>query len=1056
MATCLWAANLLAASPVPEIWSVGDADGSPAGLALSPAGFRDFLANDFGYEDRFFLADYSDAATDFPYVLPGPVDTWGGTWSTAGWRTHEVNILFGLENLPEGLSTLVIDLADYSKDFLPLLKVSVNTLDAKFQLDAPGRDAATQRGPSLREPVMDTVSLSGDLRGATPFAIEIPIGKDVLRSGGNVVTITVLEGSWILFDRVALRSSAKLKDVRGDKFFVREVSPAPYEIEAEGGSIQPLIVDVEWLNGSPQLQVELDGREVFSRSVETGRYQFEVPMPATKRTKRSRYRVLCDGREVASGTVARNSGPAQTPASYVDTRIGTAHSRWMIAPGPWMPFGMVKLSPDNQNPGWQAGYQPSIESIGCFSHIHEWTMGGLGIMPANGELEVGVGDELKPDEGYRSRIDKRSEQADIGYYAVDLTDYDIKAELTATTRCGFSRFTFPEDRGEGRVLIELRPKAEYNFDLKEISVRQVGESRIEGSVHQFSGGVWSRDADQDYTLHFVIEFDRAIKRLGSWCDGIIREQTSGLESGECEEAGLFAVFDPSDGRTVQMRSGISLVSVENAAENLTSEVVGPFGWDFEAVRRSQTKVWNDLFSRVVISTDDRLEKIRFYNNMYRALCSRNIWSDVNGEWVSTDGIVRRVADPSKDFMLGCDAFWNTFWNLNQFWNLVTPEWSSRWVGSQMAMYEANGWLAKGPAGMNYVPVMVAEHEIPLIVSAWQMGIRDFNAHEALRAAVKMQTTPAQKIFRGFAGNRDIAAYMQYEYVPYDKGRFSNTMEYSFDDWTVGQFAKSLGDDATYRTFNERGGWWRNVIDEEGYSHMRDSEGRWMPDFDPFRSGANRHYVEGNAWQLTFFVPQDIPGLAEKIGRERFLDRLLWGFNQDEAWRYNAPNDQYWDHPVVQGNQQSMHFAFLFNYAGAPWYTQRWSRSILDRYYGSGVANAYLGDEDQGQMSAWAVMASLGLFQMDGGTSSEPVYEIASPLFEEVVIDLGGRYGRGESFTIRANNTSRKNMYVQSARLNGKPLYSFRFPASELLGGGQLVLEMGSQPNTDWGTEELSR
>ena len=494
------------------------------------------------------------------------------------------------------------------------------------------------------------------------------------------------------------------------------------------------------------------------------------------------------------------------------------------------------------------------------------------------------------------------------------------------------------------------------------------------------------------------------------------------------------------------------MSVENASENLLKEVTEPFGWDFGAVVQHQKDTWNSIFSRLAIKTSDRLEKVRFYNNMYRSVCSRNIWSDVNGQWRGTDGRVHRVADPQNDVMLGCDAFWNTFWNLNQFWNLVTPEWSGRWVRSQLALYDAYGWLAKGPAGLNYIPVMVGEHEIPQIVGAWQMGIRDFDGRKALEAAVKMQTTPAQKVFTGFAGNRDLEAYMQYGYVPYDKGRFSNTMEYSFDDWTVGQLAKSLGQDSLYRVFNDRGYWWQNVISEDGYCQMKDSKGQWLPDFDPFRSGANRHYVEGNAWQLTFFVPQDVPALVEKIGNKRFTDRLLWGFNQDEAFRYNAPNDQYWDHPIVQGNQQSMHFAFLFNWAGYPWHTQRWSRSILERYYGCGTANAYLGDEDQGQMSAWAVMASLGLFQTDGGCSTTPVYEIASPLFEEAVIDLGGRYGRGQKFTIRARNASRNNIYVQSAVLNGKPLESFKFPASELLKGGELVLEMGPEPATDWGVE----
>lgn len=1033
-----------------EVWSIGRLDRSPNEFALAPSGFRDFLAKDFGYEDKYYIVGRSTADADMPYVLPGPVDTWGGTWPTSGWRTHQVTILFDLDKKPaDSGNVLYVDLADYAKKFLPLLKVTVNSQDEKFQLSADGYSVAAQRKPGQSEQIVDSTALKGDLSKSTPANLEIKLKPGVLRKGANQVTITVLEGSWIMFDRIALASGGKVNVVKPAGIYVRGVDAAGYELP-DG---QPLIVDLEHISGKPLVEVFVDGRKVLSRKVDGGRYQLEAPMPVVTGQVKSKYKIVCDGRQVASGEVVRSPQPKQTAAGYVDTRWGTAHSRWMIAPGPWMPFSMVKLSPDNQNSGWQAGYQPSFENVGCFSHIHEWTLGGLGIMAANGELKVKVGDEQKPDEGYRSRIDKRTEKADIGYYSVDLTDYGIKAELTATTRCGFERFTFPKDRGDGRILIELHPEAEYGIQLKDINVRQTGPSRIEGYAREFSPGVWSYDADQDYTVNFVVEFDRPIKSIGSWVNDTINHDIRELKTGECRDAGLFVTFDVEESPVVQVRTAISPVSVENAAENLQKELAGPFGWDFNAVRQNQVKTWNDLFLRLKVKSDDRLEKQRFYNNMYRALCSRNIWSDVNGDWISTDGKKHRVANPDNDVMLGCDAFWNTFWNLNQFWNLVAPEWTNRWVNSQLALYDANGWLAKGPAGLNYIPVMVGEHEIPLIVSAWQMGIRDFDAKKALEAAVKMQTTPARKVHKGFAGNRDLATYMEHKYVPYDKGRFSNTMEYSFDDWTVGQLAKSLGDTATYRKFNDRGYWWKNVISDEGYCHMRDSKGNWLENFDPFRSGANQHYVEGNAWQLTFFVPQDVPALVEKIGKKRFTDRLTWGFNQDEAWRYNAPNDQYWDHPVVQGNQQSMHFAYLFNYADQPWNTQRWSRSILDRYYGYGIGNAYLGDEDQGQMSAWAIMTALGLFQTDGGCATEPMYEIASPVFEEVTIDLGNRYGRGKTFTIKANNASRKNIYVQSARLNGKELTSFRFPAKELLSGGVLELEMGAEPNTGWGIEK---
>ena len=235
-----------------------------------------------------------------------------------------------------------------------------------------------------------------------------------------------------------------------------------------------------------------------------------------------------------------------------------------------------------------------------------------------------------------------------------------------------------------------------------------------------------------------------------------------------------------------------------------------------------------------------------------------------------------------------------------------------------------------------------------------------------------------------------------------------------------------------------------------YNCTAATEEKWEKNFDPFKSGANHHYVEGNAWQLTFFVPQNVPALTEIIGKELFIDRLSWGFKASEPWRYNAPGDQYWDFPVVQGNQQSMHFAFLFNWAGQPWQTQRWSRSIIDRYYGFDTSNAYLGDEDQGQMSAWFVMAALGLFQTDGGCNAEPVYELGSPLFEKIKIDLGKHFGRGKQFIIKASNTSRENKYIQSAKLNGKKLNSFKFPAKELLKGGTLELEMGDRPNKNWG------
>ena len=1018
------------------LWSIGKPDKSTAELALGPNNYKQFLANDFGFEDKYFLIGKSNPNESFPYVIPGPADEWGGTWSTAGWRTHETNLLFGIEKLPaKGVWKLIIEVADNAVKKPPLLKVSINDKAEKFQLAAGGNDS----------------SIVGDLTGANHQTLVIPIQNSTIREGGNCITLSVLEGSWILFDNIRLEAPLGTTLVTPGQLFVRGVQPACYEISNNNKKYQPLLVDVEHLEGSPVLSVQLDGKEIYSAKADTARYQFEAPMPAVTSPKTSQYLIYSNGKLLQKGKVKRSPQPVQSPAGYVDTRMGTAHSRWMIAPGPWMPFGMVKLSPDNQNDGWQAGYQPTFESVGCFSHIHEWTMGGLGMLPTNGKLQTVMGDEMHPDSGYRSRIDKSTEEAPLGYYKVKLTDYDILAELTATTHCGFQRYTFPKDRDSSRIVVDLHIPTEYDYLLQDMDIRKVSDTRIEGYSHQLSKNVWSHDADQEYTLHFVIEFDQPIQSMGGWIDDKL-QVSDHIAAKNSKEGGVWLQFDTHQSGVVQARSGISLVSVANAALNLETEISKPFGWDFQAVRSNQLNVWNELLGRVNITTSNRLEKVRFYTNMYRALCSRNTWSDVNGEWISADEQVRRFTNPD-DVALGCDAFWNTFWNLNQFWNLVTPEWSNRWVKSQLAMYDANGWLAKGPAGMEYIPVMVAEHEIPLIVGAYQMGIRDFNASKAFEAVKKMQTTPSQKVCGGYAGNRDLVPYLKHKYVPADLGRFSNTLEYSFDDWTVAQFAKSLGLEADYKTFADRGTWWLNAINPEtGYAQLRNSDGSWVPNFDPFHSGANEQYVEGNSWQLTYFVPQDVPALAKAIGKDRFIQRLQWGFEASEPWRYNAPNDQYWDYPVVQGNQQSMHFAFLFNWAGKPWLTQKWSRSIIERYYGTAQANAYLGDEDQGQMSAWLVMASLGLFQTDGGCRTNPIFEIASPLYEKAEINLGNQFGRGKSFTIEAKNTSRKNIYVQSASLNGKALHTFHFPAAELLKGGTLVLEMGPEPNTTWGVE----
>src|SRR6056297_2823802 len=262
-------------------------------------------------------------------------------------------------------------------------------------------------------------------------------------------------------------------------------------------------------------------------------------MPAVESPRQSGYEIRINGSLMEKGGIDRAPQKPVTPAAYADTKMGTAHSRWMIAPGPWMPFSMVKLSPDNQNGGWQAGYDPIMETVGCFSHIHEWTMGGLGMMPTNGPLKTNAGDERNPDEGYRSRLNTETEEAPIGYYKAELTDYNITAELTSTSRCGFQRYTFPTDKPDSRVLIDLQIPAEYDYQLEHIFMEKVGPSTIEGFSHQLSPDTWSGGISQEYIVHFVVEFDQPIKKLGFWLEEGIIENKTIIERKNPDDAGAF-------------------------------------------------------------------------------------------------------------------------------------------------------------------------------------------------------------------------------------------------------------------------------------------------------------------------------------------------------------------------------------------------------------------------------------------------------------------------------------------------------------------------------------
>ena len=1040
------------------LWQIGTVDTNDSEFALAHGDYKNFQEY-FGNPDQAFYIGLSNPKTDWPCVLPGIVDGWAGSSVNPrnGNEWDQMNTLpigFVLDRVStNGRCSFTINFCDASPKNPPRLRVTVNEVIMQHDL-LPGGNL---------------FSPNGKLKDIKPQQVEFEFPSALLKPGYNEIALRATRGSWCLFDALRLETSQGFKLAPGSRTVVRSVTAAPYAVSPDKKTPATIRAEIFQKDSPGQLKVKIGNGRTENFALQVGLQTLEIPAPASDVGNATRIRFSADGRSLYETSLALAASPPVTPADYVDVFMGTAHSRWMIAPGPWMPFSMVKLSPDNQPQSWCAGYDYTHEYIDCFSHIHEWTMAGLGMMPTVGPLRTHPGLD---EAGYSSRIDKSTERGGIGFYEVQLKDSGITVELTATTRASLQRYTFPTS-DEARVLFSFLLPQEYVMHVLSAKVRRVGTNEIEGDIQTDTPDIHlgiSPRGDQHYVLHFVSRFSRPFESMGGWQNlsgsnvtikvGSSRpaEETNGWAGGEVMtnvqelnlsgDCGAFVNFKTSAGDAVEVRTGISLVSVDDARQNLEQELAKPFGWNFAAVVKNQRRVWNDIFDRVEIETPNAREKTRFYSNLYRALSDRNTWSDVNGDWVDPEGRVQRLDNP-ENVMLGCDALWTTFWNLNQAMNLLAPEWSARWAKSELQLYDKCGWLAKGPAGLQYLSIMVAEHEIPLMVAACQAGISGLDKEKVLAASVKMQTSPPQYTpGGGRVGNENLEAYLKYGYVPADgplHDRTSDTEEYAYDDWTVGQLALALGHKDVAETFLKRSQNWRNAFDEtSGYARPRNVDGSWVTPFDPFRTGG---FTEGNAWQYTWFVPQDVAGLVQAMGRDRFISRLNEGFESCAPVRFNGGAHA----AVDQGNQPTMEVAWLFNWAGAPWLSEKWTRAILAAYYGYHPADAYLGDEDQGQMSSWFVMSAMGLFQTDGGCRVDPIYEIGSPLYPKITIYLSDKYFGGKTFVIEARHASPGNDYIQSATFNGKPLNQWWIRQSDLIKGGRLVLDLGSTPNKNWGT-----
>jgi predicted alpha-1,2-mannosidase len=724
------------------------------------------------------------------------------------------------------------------------------------------------------------------------------------------------------------------------------------------------------------------------------------------------------------------------PVDQVDMFTGTSNSRWMLGPYAGVPYGMVQLGPDNQEAGWMAGYDYSIMNVTGFSHIHAWTMAGLMVMPATQDFTKSHGASSKAyrgaGAGFHSRIFKETEKARPGYYSCELYDADCTAELTASTRCGFHKYTFSKDVADARILLVLKFPAEYSYSIADAVIVKTGDRTVEGYALTrvaYSG---------EYKLHFTIQFNKPFTAFNGWNnDDILYDVDSVAGS---DDIGGFVNFRVKKGETVLMKVGFSMVDIEGARNNLKKEM-DPFGWDFHAAAEAAAGEWNRLLSTIDVKGSEENTR-KFYTNFYRSF-AKQTWSDADGRY--TDPFNRIQQLPEGGVMYGGDAFWNTYWNYNTILSLVAPDIMNNWVKTQLELFDKTGWTNNGPTGLRHTGIMEVTHEIALMVSAYQKGIRDYDTGKLYRAVRHNGMEQGKRLpGSGLAGMERLNVYNRLGYVPLETDAASRTLDYAYTDFCAAQLAKAMGKEEDYRFFMDRSGNWKNQFHPELKLQVpRDSSGNWMKDFDPF---SGKHWVEGNAWQYTWYVPHDIDGLVGLMGKDLFNKRLEEGFIKSvthnfAAHAFDRHQDIAYEYYINHGNEGNMQAAFLFNYGGKPWLTQKYSRAILDTYYGNTPYHGWEGDEDEGQMGGWFVIASMGLFEMNGGVTEEPVFDLTSPLFDEVVIHIDKRHNGGKPFVIKAVNNSPENVYIRSATLNGQPLNTPKLKFSDVVRGGELILNM---------------
>ncbi|MDV6169776.1 GH92 family glycosyl hydrolase [Flavobacterium sp. DG1-102-2] len=698
-------------------------------------------------------------------------------------------------------------------------------------------------------------------------------------------------------------------------------------------------------------------------------------------------------------------------------------------PGATTPFGMVQLSPDTRHaPDWSVacGYNYNDAAIAGFSHTH---LSGTGVaelfdvmlMPFTGEV-------IKREDGqnhYESSFSHQEEKAHPGYYSVMLKDYNVNAELTATAHAGFHRYTFPKGK-DAHIILDLEhsmKKSDWNTKIIASQITFIDDHTIEG-YRIITGWAPMRK------VYFSMQFSKPITH-NSVTDGSNSYDNMRTVNGNA----IWSVldFDMHDGGELLVKVGLSATSMENAKMNLSSEIPD---WDFDSILKAAETEWENELGKIKIEGTAEQKQI-FYTALYHTFLQPNILSDVNGSYPASDHTIKTSVTPYYSTF----SLWDTFRGAHPLYTILQPERTTFFVDSMLSYYNDFGYLPIWQLWGQENYCMIGNHAIPVIVDAILKGLPGINAEDAFDAV-------KQSSIREHPGS-PFGIWEKYGYIPENlkSQSVSLTLELAYDDWCVAQLAKKLNKTEDYERFSRRSQFYRNLYDAQiGFFRAKDSTGKWIDPFDPLKYGANGGYpfTEGNGWQYFWYVPHDIAKLVTLVGGNKsFAKKLDTFFTLEDKPEEVNDNASGFIGQYAHGNEPSHHIAYLYSYAGQPWKTQQYTAEIMHSMYNTTSAG-YAGNDDCGELSAWYIFSSLGFYPVNPANG---IYVIGSPALKEAVIKLENN----KTFTVTAKNASAENIYIQSARLNGKAYTKTYITHNDITAGGKLDFVMSNKPNKKWGT-----